>query len=299
LEPRTDREEARKVKDQLEVVAQGRAVSELSTKDIDPGTRFYILGLAPNAARLSVRFWYDCTFGDLEQRIRDHWQDMAITPLPKVWPPSAQHLLIETAAQHDSKNIPPLLGGELMRAILNGTRYPRSLMSAVLVRIRAEQGKVTAMRAAILRGILTREYRLGFEQKEVPMALDENDTNPAYRLGRWFAELEAIQQHALPGLNATIRDRFYGSASSAPARTFPVLIRNAMNHLAGLRKDGKAGGHEKRLEAIIAGVEHGLPRSLRIEDQARFAIGYYHQRADRFTKSSETKDTATGEEITS
>jgi CRISPR-associated protein Csd1 len=299
LEPRADREEARNVKDQLEVAAQGRAASELSTKDIDPGTRFYILGLAPNAARLSVRFWYDCTFGDLEQRIRDHWQDMAITPLPKVWPPSAWHLLIETAAQHDSKNIPPLLGGELMRAILNGTRYPRSLMSAVLVRIRAEQGEVTPMRAAILRGILTREYRLGFEQKEVPMALDENDTNPAYRLGRWFAELEAIQQHALPGLNATIRDRFYGSASSAPARTFPVLIRNAMNHLAGLRKDGKAGGHEKRLEAIIAGVEHGLPRSLRIEDQARFAIGYYHQRADRFTKSSEAKDTATREEIAS
>ena len=299
LEPRADREEARKVKDQLEVVAQGRAASELSAKDIDPGTRFYILGLAPNAARLSVRFWYDCTFGDLEQRIRDHWQDMAITPLPKVWPPSAWHLLIETAAQHDSKNIPPLLGGELMRAILNGTRYPRSLMSAVLARIRAEQGEVTSMRAAILRGILTREHRLGFEQKEVPMALDENDTNPAYRLGRWFAELEAIQQHALPGLNATIRDRFYGSASSAPARTFPVLIRNAMNHLAGLRKDGKAGGHEKRLEAIIAGVEHGLPRSLRIEDQARFAIGYYHQRADRFTKSSEAKDTATREEIAS
>ena len=130
------------------------------------------------------------------------------------------------------------------------------------------------------------------------MALDEQDTNPAYRLGRWFAELEAIQQHALPGLNATIRDRFYGSASSAPARTFPVLIRNAMNHLASLRKDGKAGGHEKRLEAIIAGVsvKDGLPRSLRIEDQARFAIGYYHQRAERFTKAPGTKDTAPGEE---
>jgi len=299
LGPRTDREEARKVKDRLEVVAQGRAASGLSTKDIDLGTRFYILGLAPNAARLSVRFWYDGTFGDLERRIRDHWQDMAIAPPPKVWPPAAWHLLIETAAQHKSENIPPLLGGELMRAILNGTRYPRSLMSAILIRIRAEQGEVTAMRAAILRAILTREYRLGFEQKEVPVALDEQDTNPAYRLGRWFAELEAIQKHALPGLNATIRDRFYGSASSAPARTFPVLIRNAMNHLAGLRKEGKADWHEKRLEAIIAGVDHGLPRSLRIEDQARFAIGYYHQRAERFSKPSNTKETATGEEIVS
>lgn len=300
LDPPTDKEEAVNIKAQLEAVAQGRPVSELNAK-LDPGTRFYILGLAPNAARLSVRFWYDGTFGDLERRIRDHWQDMAIAPPPKVWPPSAWHLLIETAAQHKSENIPPLLGGELMRAILNGTRYPRSLMSAILIRIRAEQGDVTAMRAAILRGILTREYRLGFEQKEVPVALDEQDTNPAYRLGRWFAELEAIQQHALPGLNATIRDRFYGSASSAPARTFPVLIRNAMNHLAGLRKEGKAGGHEKRLEAIIAGVsvKDGLPRSLRIEDQARFAIGYYHQRADRFTKSTDNTEIASGEEIAS
>ncbi len=292
FEPPSDNEEATNLRAQLEAVAQGRPASELNPK-LSPGTRFYILGLAPNAARLSVRFWYDGTFGDLERRIREHWQDMAIKPPPKVWPPSAWHLLIETAAQHKSENIPPLLGGELMRAILNGTRYPRSLMSAILIRIRAEQGDVTAMRAATLRGILARDYRLDpDQQKEVPVALDETDTNPAYRLGRWFAELEAIQQHALPGLNATIRDRFYGSASSAPARTFPVLIRNAMNHLAGLRKDGKAGGHEKRLEAIIAGVDHGLPRSLPIEDQARFAIGYYHQRADRFTKSTNPNEAA-------
>ena len=301
LEPPTDKEEAASIKAQLEALAQGRPVSELNAS-LNQGTRFYILGLAPNAARLSVRFWFDGTFGDLAQRIREHWQDMAITPPPQVWPPSAWHLLIETAAQHKCDNIPPLLGGELMRAILNGTRYPRSLMSAILIRIRAEQGDVTAMRAVILRGILARDCRLSLDKKEVPMALDEQDINVAYRLGRWFAELEAIQEHALPELNATIRDRFYGSASSAPARIFPVLIRNAMNHLAGLRKEGrpqKAGGHEKRLEAIIAGVEHGLPRSLRIEDQARFAIGYYHQRANRFTKTSDIKETATGEETIS
>lgn len=299
FDPPTDSAETRAVRDQLIEVAKGRPVCEINAK-LNPGTRFYILGLAPNAARLSVRFWYDGTFGDLEQRIREHWQDMAIMPPPKVWPPSAWHLLIETAAQHKSENIPPLLGGELMRAILNGTRYPRSLMSAILMRIRAEQGEVSAMRAAILRGILARDCRLSpNKQKEVPVALDEQDTNTAYRLGRWFAELEAIQQRALPGLNATIRDRFYGSASSAPARTFPVLIRNAMNHLASLRKDGKAGGHEKRLEAIIAGVDHGLPRSLQIEDQARFAIGYYHQRADRFTKTSDTNEAPPGEETMS
>lgn len=221
LEPPTDQEETRKVKDQLHAVAQGHAVPGLDSKSIDPGTRFYILGLAPNAARLSVRFWYDGTFGELEQRLREHWLDMAIEPPPRFWPPSAWHLLIETAMQRKSENIPPLLGGELMRAILNGGRYPRSLMSAILIRIRAENGDVTPMRAAILRGILARDYRLSpFKQKEVPVALDEEDTNVAYRLGRWFAELEAIQERALPGINATIRDRFFSSASSAPARIF-------------------------------------------------------------------------------
>ncbi len=308
----SDKEEAAKVKAQLEAVAQGRPTSELNAK-LNPGTRFYILGLAPNAARLSVRFWYDGTFGDLERRIREHWQDMAIAPPPKVWPPSAWHLLIETAAQHKSENIPALLGGELMRAILNGTRYPRSLMCAILIRIRAEQGKkndgksvdnVTAMRAAILRGILNRDYRLGFIKEEVPVALDETDTNAAYRLGRWFAELEAIQQDALGrDINATIRDRFYGSASSAPMRTFALLIKNSMNHLATIRKKPEkkhlAEWHDKRLEAIIAGVNQGLPLTLRLEDQARFAIGYYHQRAERFTKSTDNSEIAQSEETAS
>jgi len=294
FEPPKDEAEAAEIRKQLEAVAKGQPVAALNPV-INENTRFYILGLAPNAARLSVRFWHDTSFGALESALRHHWQDMAIDPPPKYWPPSAWHVLIETAAQHKTENIPPSLGGELMRAILNGTRYPRSLMSAVLVRIRAEKGEVTAMRAVILRGILARDHRLGFEPEEVPVALDENETNTAYRLGRWFAELEAIQQHALPGLNATIRDRFYGSASSAPARTFPVLIRNAMNHLSTLRKNGKAGGHEKRLEAIIAGVDVGLPRSLQMEDQARFAIGYYHQRAERFTKSTDTTIVSNGE----
>lgn len=293
-----DKEKVVNLRAQLDALEKGVAASEL-IPGLTPATRFYILGLAPNAARLSVRFWCDSTFGELERRVREHWQDMEISPPPKVWPPSVWLLLIETAAQRKSENILPLLGGELMRAILNGTRYPRIMLSTILTRIRAEQGKVTAMRAAILRGILARDYRLGFAIEEVPVALDEQDINPAYRLGRWFAELEAIQQHALPRVNATIRDRFYGSASSAPAHTFPVLIRSAMNQLASLRKDGQAGGHEKKLEAIIAGVDQGLPRSLRIEDQARFAIGYYHQRASRSHKTTDIHEDAIIKETTS
>lgn len=299
FEPPTDREEATNLRAQLDAVAKGRPASELNAK-LNPGTRFYILGLAPNAARLSVRFWYDGTFGDLERRLREHWQDMAITPPPKVWPPSAWHLLIETAAQHKSENIPPLLGGELMRAILHGTRYPRSLMAAILIRIRAEQGEVSAMRAAILRGVLAREYRLGFEQKEVPVALDKQETNVAYRLGRWFAELEAIQRDALgKKVNATIRDRFYGSASSAPVRTFPLLAKNAMHHLAKIRNNGwtkKAREHDECLEEIISGLPPELPRTLPMDDQARFVIGYYHQRGTKITEISEASQDADANE---
>ena len=286
--------EAATDKTQLDAVAQGRLASEIDA-NLKPDTRIYILGLAPNAARLSVRFWYDGTLGDLEQRICEHWQDMAITPLPKVWPPAVWYLLLETAAQRKSENIPPLLGGELMRAILNGTRYPHSLLCTILMRIRAEQGLISATRAAMLRGIIARDYRLGFAHEEVPLAMDEKATNPAYRLGRWFAHLEAIQQDALQGRNATIRERFYSTASSAPAGTFPALIRQAMTHLACLRKIGKAGDHEPRLEEIIAGVDQGVHSALKLEDQARFAIGYYHQRAHRIRKTPDIPESVIGE----
>lgn len=122
------------------------------------------------------------------------------------------------------------------------------------------------------------------------MSLDKEEKNPAYRLGRLFAVLEAAQYNALGRVNATIRDRYFGAASATPASVFPLLMRGGQNHLAVLRKEGKAGGLERDLEEIVGGLGTSLPRSLKLEDQGRFAIGYYHQRAARFVKKDAPAD---------
>ena len=171
-----------------------------------------------------------------------------------------------------------------------GGLYPRSLLANTLMRIRSD-GNLSGMRAAICKGILAREKRLGINthihKEEVPVSLDKQSENPGYRLGRLFAVLEAVQRSALGGqVNATIRDRYYGAASATPASVFPVLLRNTQNHLGKLRKDkpGLAVNLEKDIREIVDGLSEQFPRSLRIEDQGRFAIGYYHQSQSCFVK---------------
>ena len=161
-----------------------------------------------------------------------------------------------------------------MRAILSGNRYPRTLFTSVITRIRADRD-VNGLRAAILKACLSRE------EEDVPVSLDRENTNAGYRMGRLFALLESIQKAALPGLNATIRDRYYAAASAAPATIFPMLIRNTGNHLATLRKGDKpglGGWFEKEMGSIIDGISGDFQRHLSLQDQGRFAIGYYHQR---------------------
>jgi CRISPR-associated protein Csd1 len=142
------------------------------------------------------------------------------------------------------------------------------------------------VRVALCKGVLARDQRLGVNvQEEVPVSLDESSLNPGYRLGRLFAVLENVQRSALGGqINATIRDRYYGAASATPAAVFPVLLRNTQNHLGRLRKDkpGLAVNLEKQIREIVDGLSERFPRSLHIEDQGRFAIGYYHQSQARF-----------------
>ncbi len=128
------------------------------------------------------------------------------------------------------------------------------------------------------------------------MALDKDNTNPAYRLGRLFATLEAAQYRALGQVNATIRDRYFGAASATPASVFPILLRGSQNHLANLRKEGKDRGIERDIEEIVGGLPPDLPRSLRLEDQGRFAVGYYHQRAARFAKREAGPDDQGGQD---
>ena len=294
--PPTDEEEAARVQVRLAAVAQGRPLIEVDP-EVDEDTRFFVLGLAPNAARLSIRFWYEDSIGAISRRIGEHWRDLHLEPTPWRTPPSARRLLYETAVQRKAENIPPTLTGAVMRAILSGGRYPQSLLTAVIVRMRTDK-EITGLRAAICKASLARDHRLGFEEEDVPVSLNPDETNPAYRLGRLFAVYENAQRAALGNVNATIKDRFFASASATPASVFPLLERSASNHIASLRKRDKGGlAHwfEKEIDSIFSGVGSTFPRSLRLEDQGRFAIGYHHQRATkRGAPESEGEDIGTG-----
>lgn len=297
--PPTDADETAKVADKLAAIAEGRPLAQVAP-ELDEKTRFCILGLAPNAARVSIRFWHQNTIGELARLIAEHWSDLRLEPSP--WPtqPAAWRLLRETAAQGKAQNIPPTLGGALMRAILVGGRYPRSLLAAVIGRMRADKNvrieggrprDVTGARAAICKACLARDHRLGYREEDVPVSLNREEANPAYRLGRLFAVYESVQRAALGiRVNATIKDRYFGAASATPASVFPLLERNSASHLASLRKGEKGGlAHwfDGEIDEILAGMDTTFPRSLRLEDQGRFAIGYHHQRGTRRKVDSE------------
>ena len=253
-----------------------------------PNTRFHVLGLAPNAARISIRFWETSTAAELAKRIAQHFDDIAVARAPH----DPEHLslfrlLTGLALLNKADNIPPNLGGEVMRAILEGLPYPATLLNLAVARCRAEQ-KPTYARAAAIKASLNRfiRFRNSAEKEFTPM-LDPTNTNPAYRLGRLFAALEKIQEDASPGLNATIRDRYYGAASSTPAAVFPTLLRLSKRHLGKLNA-GLAVNRERLIGEIMNGFDAATfpPRHLALPDQARFALGYYQQRQSFFTKST-------------
>ena len=278
-----EKTETEKLASLLADIATGRA----ATAEFDPATRIFILGLAPNAARLSVRFWRPGTLGDFARNVTRFWNDLAQDPPAwKKGPPTAWSLLYEVAVQRKAENILPRLGGDLMRAVLSGAPYPQTLLSGVITRIRADHD-INPHRVAIIAAVLRRNFK-----EDIPMSLDRSNPDPAYRLGRLFAVLEKIQEKALPGLNATIKDRYFAAAMATPARIFPLLVRNAMHHLSKLRKDGKGGlarWFESEMGEIWSDLEPRLPRSLNLEAQGRFVAGYYHQRLARKNKADATK----------
>ncbi|MET0178887.1 MAG: type I-C CRISPR-associated protein Cas8c/Csd1 [Novosphingobium sp.] len=290
-----DAEFAVLLRDRLEQLVQGRTV-KLGEAQVPPGVKLHILGLSPNAARLSVRFWLTQTIGEFARHIAAHAEDCRIEPVPWGRPPSIDWLLTKSvAARQESKNIPPLLAGEVARAVFSGSPYPRTLLSQALVRLRAgdprdKNGRSAEIgwHAAVIHAVLQRSE----QGKGAPVSLDTQETNSAYRLGRLFAVLEEAQERALGRVNATIRDRYFGAASATPASVFPLLLRGVQNHVGKLRKDepGSATGIEIKLSEVIEGFGTNFPRSLRLEDQGRFAIGYYHQRSARFAKKARADD---------
>jgi len=252
---------------------------------LDDSTKFYVLGLSPNASRIAIRFWYAGTVAEVEENIRQHFKDIEIEHAPHN--PSYLslfRLLVSTALQGKSDNIQPNLAGDFMRAILASTPYPATLLSSAVRRIRAEH-EITYPRASLIKAVLIRNARFykTKQTKEVGMSLDTSNTNTGYRLGRLFAVLEKVQEEASPGINATIRDRFYGSASSVPVTVFPHLMKLKNHHIAKLESKGRAVNLEKIIGEIVDDIKD-FPGHLSLDDQGRFAVGYYHQRQDFFKK---------------
>jgi len=258
-------------------------------------TTFYVLGLSPNAARIAVRFWHVGTVAELAGHFREYFDDLRIVHGPKdkddlsLW-----RLLVSTAVQGKSENITPNLAGNVMRCILAGLPLPETLLQAVLLRIKAEHD-VTYSRAKLIKGCLNSKCRNhdSNNERRLTVSLDSTNTNIGYRLGRLFATLEKIQSEANPGINATIRDRFYGAASSTPATVFGTLVnRMSPHHLVKLTA-GRKVFFEKLLGEIQDAVDGktGYPPHLDLADQGRFAIGYYHQMQSFFKKATPAERT--------
>ncbi len=279
-----DRQSTGIIRGLLKAIRDGKNAADI-IPELDESVQFYILGLSPNAARLSLRFWEVNSIGNLLLRIGKYYEQVAIVPqfdsepeFPPLW-----RLLSQTATLGKNENVSPVLAGGLARAILTGALYPQSLLTTLLGRIRAEHN-VTYFRAALLKAFLIRNKKM-----EVSVKLDPDRTDLPYLLGRLFAVLEKAQEEAIPGTNATIKDRYLGSASATPGQIFSMLLKNSANHLAKLRKTpekkGRAIHYEIIIQDIIAKFSN-FPTTLSAEEQGLFMIGYYHQRKDFYTKKT-------------
>jgi len=260
----------------------------------DGANTFFILGLSPNASRISIRFWLTGTVLEFSERIAAHFQATEICRGPS--DPrylSLFRLLVSTARQGKADNIPPNLAGDTLRAIFSGLPYPETLLAAALRRICAERD-VSYPRAALVKACLNRAPRAPGSAAEVEMkvSLDISNTNTGYRLGRFFATLEKIEQEAIPGMKATIRDRFYGAASSTPITVFATQLKRSKHNLAKIQNRGRMVNLKTLLQEINDSLDDkaGFPAHLSLADQGRFAIGYYHQKLSFYTKKSEISE---------
>ncbi|MCL2528354.1 MAG: type I-C CRISPR-associated protein Cas8c/Csd1 [Defluviitaleaceae bacterium] len=257
--------------------------------DIDFSRKFHVLCLSPNAARVSVRFYLADSFGNFIQRIREHYQYMEIVSDGRtkskrfpIWV-----ILSETTIKKSASDAHPLLAGQMMRQILQGQPYPLTLYNAILGRIRAGDN-INQCKAAIIKAILIKNY----DAKEVTtVALNQESTNQAYVLGRLFAVLESLQNRANQG--ATIRERYFASASTNPGSVFPTLLKLSFHHMAKL---DSAVFYEKLIGDLLGCVKDDkpFPAALNLENQGKFILGYYHQRQDLF-KSKKGKEEGNNE----
>lgn len=295
-----DREQVERLKSILLALRRGNDLNGADAS-LSLGARFFVLGLAPNAARLSVRFWLSSTLKVLLRQCGRWYGDLSIErQFPDSEPefPPLWRLLEGTVAiPGRQKTVPPELGGQLSRAMLTGGRIPESVFVAVLGRIRAdddktrETRKITYFRMALIKAYLRRNTH---EEKDMT-TLNADERNTGYRLGRVFALLEKAQSDALgKNVNASLRERYIGAASATPRLVFPMLLRLAQHHVSKARKTGFAGYDvlfSQRLGEVLADLTD-FPAVLSLEDQGRFMLGYYHQLNDLYRKKDADQDAA-------
>ncbi len=272
----------------LKRLANGLPCDDLG---VDPNKPFYILGLAPNAARLSVRFFLRDSFGALMKNVNDHYERMEIirpsyekfSYLP-LWA-----MLRETVNLNSRDKSPsPAMAGSTARAVFSGGPYPASLLEAVMLRIRAEQN-VTWGRAAIIKAYYLKNPHPDCPKEVLTVSLNDASTNPAYTLGRLFSVYEAVQQAANPGINTTIKDKYFNSAAAMPASIFPVLNNLCQKHLRKLEQ-GQRIYYDKQIMELKGILGESYPQRMTLAQQGSFDLGYYHQTQKRYTKKEEKEN---------
>ena len=268
----------------LKRLANGLPCDDLG---VDPNRPFYILGLAPNAARLSVRFFLRDSFGKLMENVNAHYARLEIAgakySILPLW------ALLNATVRDSKKQVPsPVVSGATVRAVFSGTPYPVSLMEAVLLRIRAERN-ITWGKAAIIKAYYLKNPHEDCPKEVLTVSLNEASTNPAYTLGRLFSVYEAVQQAANPGINATIKDKYFNSAAAMPASIFPVLNNLCQKHLRKL--DARQHVYyDKQIMKLKGVLNENYPARMTLAQQGSFDLGYYHQTQKRYTKKEEKEN---------
>lgn len=250
--------------------------------------KFYFLGLAPNAARIAVVYWNECTLENFAKNMLQHLEDMNILDTRKEKKPFfGLHSIINAVAPRGkASDVQPNLTEAIIKSILQGIPYPYALYNACINRIRSEQNEnqsVTISRAAIIKAYLNRLYT---NDKKLGIMIDKENTSQGYLYGRLFAVLEHIQEKA--NGNSTIRSRYMNSASATPAVVFPTILNLSTHHVEKLNKGTQIWYEQIKSEIIDKITVNGFQNHLSLPEQGRFFVGYYHQRQDLYSKKEDT-----------
>jgi CRISPR-associated protein Csd1 len=313
-----DKERLQQAKILLKQLRDGTGETKIDTNDGQP-TKFFLLGLSPNASRISVRLWVEADASELQKRLGQHLRDIALVggredEILTLWRIAiATGRWDEKKSRFDTDSISPKLAGDLARSVLTGVAYPQSLLSTMLRRIHSDD-EVAYARVAAIKACLVRNSRLRGNPLEVSPMLDPNSTDPAYCCGRAFALLEVIQIDSAKkkkgevddgaskkqtdkddkgGLNRTIKDSYFSSASVTPGLVFPRLFRLSQHHLAKLEighrinREKELGDVLNKLSTTPGAASPIFPRLLSLEDQGKFVLGYFHQTKDIYTSKKD------------